>query len=67
MSVMKILKTALVLASLALTSGCVAVPVADYPSSPDAYYYRPALPIFYGPSIDLRFGGYSHGRGGRRR
>jgi len=57
---MKLLMTTLALAAIALVSGCVAVPVADYPAQ-GPYYYRPAPPpLYYGPAINFRFG---YGRG----
>lgn len=58
---MKLLKSGLVVAILALLGGCVvAPPAADYGYAPG--YYTPA-PYYYGPSIS--FGIYG-GRGGYR-
>ncbi len=60
---MKLLKSGLALAILALVGGCVVAPPAPgYGYYEPGYYYAPA-PYYYGPSVSFGFFG---GRGGHR-
>ena len=60
----KLLKSAVVLASLALLGGCVVGPPAPGYYEPGPYYYSPAPYYYYGPSVSFGFYG---SRGGRHR
>ncbi len=66
---MKLLKSGLVVAVLALLGGCVVAPPAPdygYYGYAPGYYYTPA-PYYYGPSVSFGFyggrgwGGHGHG------
>jgi len=65
---MKLVKLTFVASTLALLSGCVAVPVnSGYYEGPEPVYIAPA-PAYYGPSIGIGiYGGYrGYSRGYRR-
>ena len=63
---MKLLKVTFVASTLALLSGCIAVPVNSGYYEPAPVVYAP--PVYYGPSIGIGiYGGYrgqrNYGRG----
>jgi hypothetical protein len=68
---MKLVKLTLVVSTLALLSGCVAIPVdSGYYDSPGPVYVAPA-PAYYGPSIGIGiyrgYRGHRHGYRGYSR
>ena len=59
---MKLLKVTFVASTLALLSGCIAVPVNSGYYEPAPVVYAP--PVYYGPSIGIGiYGGYRGQRG----
>ena len=73
-SIMKLIKSLFIVSALALTAGCVAVPVNSGYYAPASVYVAPApvyygAPAYYGPSVGIGIygGGRGYGRGYGRR